>query len=41
VGQTPDCWGNDFFDDTYFHNGKSRGAFFVEAECLDDATARE
>lgn len=22
VGQTPDFWGNDYFDDTYFHNGK-------------------
>jgi len=22
VGQTPDYWGNDYFDDTYFHNGK-------------------
>jgi len=21
VGQTPDYWGNDYFDDTYFHNG--------------------
>ncbi len=21
VGQTPDFWGNDYFDDTYFHNG--------------------
>ena len=28
VGQTPDYWGNDYFDDTYFHNGtpeKSQG----------------
>jgi len=24
VGQTPDYWGNDYFDDTYFHNGKPR-----------------
>lgn len=23
VGQTPDYWGNDYFDDTYFHNGKA------------------
>jgi len=23
VGQTPDFWGNNYFDDTYFHNGKS------------------
>jgi len=22
VGQTPDYWGNKYFDDTYFHNGK-------------------
>lgn len=22
VGQTPDYWGNDYFDDTYRHNGK-------------------
>ncbi|MFO8081365.1 MAG: arylsulfatase [Armatimonadota bacterium] len=22
VGQTPDYWGNDYFDDTYFHNGE-------------------
>ena len=21
VGQTPDFWGNNYFDDTYFHNG--------------------
>ncbi len=22
VGQTPDSWGNNYFDDTYFHNGE-------------------
>ena len=22
IGQTPDYWGNDYFDDTYLHNGK-------------------
>jgi len=22
VGQTPDFWGNNYFNDTYFHNGK-------------------
>jgi arylsulfatase A-like enzyme len=22
IGQTPDYWGNDYFDDTYFHNGR-------------------
>ena len=24
VGQTPDYWGNNYFDDTYFHNGKPK-----------------
>ena len=24
VGQGPDYWGNDYFDDTYFHNGTPR-----------------
>jgi len=24
VGQGPDYWGNDYFDDTYFHNGKPK-----------------
>jgi len=24
VGQTPDRWGNDYFDDVYFHNGKEK-----------------
>ena len=24
VGQTPDYWGNDYFDDTYFHNGEPK-----------------
>jgi arylsulfatase A-like enzyme len=24
VGQTPDLWGNDYFDDTYLHNGRPR-----------------
>ncbi len=23
VGQTPDYWGNDYFDDTYYHNGRA------------------
>jgi len=22
IGNTPDYWGNDYFDDTYYHNGK-------------------
>lgn len=21
MGQAPDFWGNDYFDDTYLHNG--------------------
>jgi arylsulfatase A-like enzyme len=25
VGQTPDFWGNNYFDDTYFHNGRPIG----------------
>ena len=25
VGQTPDFWGNSYFDDTYFHNGEAVG----------------
>ncbi len=24
VGQGPDYWGNDYFDDTYFHNGRPK-----------------
>ena len=24
VGQTPDFWGNNYFDDSYFHNGQVR-----------------
>ncbi len=24
VGQTPDYWGNDYFDDTYWHNGVAK-----------------
>ncbi len=24
VGQTPDYWGNDYFDDTYWHNGEPK-----------------
>jgi len=24
IGQTPDAWGNDYFDDTYSHNGKQK-----------------
>ena len=24
VGQTPDYWGNDYFDDTYWHNGTTQ-----------------
>jgi arylsulfatase A-like enzyme len=38
VGQTPDYWNNDYFDDTYFHNGTPKqykgyctDVFFSEA----------
>jgi arylsulfatase A-like enzyme len=32
VGQGPDYWGNDYFDDTYFHNGKPEK---FEGYCTD------
>lgn len=32
VGQGPDYWGNDYFDDTYFHNGKAEK---FEGYCTD------
>ncbi|MGF1581943.1 MAG: arylsulfatase [Gemmataceae bacterium] len=32
VGQTPDYWGNNYFDDTYWHNGKTKK---VEGYCTD------
>jgi arylsulfatase A-like enzyme len=32
VGQTPDFWGNDYFDDTYLHNGKAKK---VKGYCTD------
>ncbi len=32
VGQTPDAWGNDYFDDTYFRNGRPEK---VEGYCTD------
>jgi arylsulfatase A-like enzyme len=32
VGQGPDYWGNDYFDDTYLHNGKSKK---FEGYCTD------
>lgn len=32
VGQTPDFWGNSYFDDTYFHNGEPR---YHEGYCTD------
>jgi len=32
VGQTPDYWGNDYFDDTYWRNGKPTA---VEGYCTD------
>ena len=32
VGQGPDYWGNDYFDDTYFHNGQPEE---FEGYCTD------
>nr|WKN34559.1 arylsulfatase [Tunicatimonas sp. TK19036] len=32
VGQGPDYWGNDYFDDTYFHNGEPQS---YEGYCTD------
>lgn len=32
VGQTPDYWNNDYFDDTYFHNGTPQK---YEGYCTD------
>ena len=32
VGQTPDYWGNNYFDDTYFHNGEPQSH---EGYCTD------
>jgi arylsulfatase A-like enzyme len=32
VGQGPDYWGNDYFDDTYFHNGRPEK---FEGYCTD------
>jgi arylsulfatase A-like enzyme len=32
IGQTPDIWGNDYFDDRYFHNGKPQQ---FEGYCTD------
>lgn len=32
VGQGPDYWGNDYFDDTYLHNGKAEK---FEGYCTD------
>ncbi len=32
VGQTPDYWNNDYFSDTYFHNGKAES---YEGYCTD------
>ena len=32
VGQTPDYWGNDYFDDTYWHNGEPTA---YEGYCTD------
>jgi len=43
VGQTPDYWENDYFDDTYFHNGRPRkysgyctDVWFTEAAVVEE-----
>jgi len=48
VGNTPDAWGNDYFDDTYFVNGEMRkftgyctDVFFREATKFIEARADE
>ena len=35
VGQTPDYWGNDYFGDTYWENGKFRTAETKDKYCTD------
>ncbi|WP_206028623.1 arylsulfatase [Thalassoroseus pseudoceratinae] len=35
VGQTPDYWGNDYFGDTYWENGKFRTAETEDKYCTD------
>ena len=32
IGQTPDYWGNEYINDTYFHNGEPES---FEAYCTD------
>ena len=48
VGQTPDLWGNDYFDDQYWHNGKPErfegyctDVFFGGAERFIEANRRK
>lgn len=48
VQQTPDYWGNDYFDDTYFHNGEPKkyegyctDVFFKEAMDFIDSKKEE
>ncbi len=47
IGSVPDHWGNDYFDDTYFHNGKPQAmtgyctdVFFEEAMAWMDKAAK-
>ncbi|MEM6884425.1 MAG: arylsulfatase [Verrucomicrobiota bacterium] len=48
IGQTPDFWDNNYFDDTYFHNGEPRpfsgyctDVFFSEAKRFIQLQASE
>jgi len=40
VGQTPDYWGNDYFDDTYFSNGKPEKCLGYCTDVFFDAAMR-
>jgi len=40
VGQTPDYWGNDYFDDTYWHNGTLEKHSGYCTDVWFDATTR-
>jgi arylsulfatase B len=40
VSQSPDYWGNDYFDDTYFHNSKPEKYKGYSADVFFDETIR-
>jgi arylsulfatase A-like enzyme len=40
VSQSPDYWGNDYFDDTYFHNGKPKKYKGYSADVFFNETIR-